>query len=74
LTLHDSLMARLDRLGPAKEVIQIGVVIGSEFSYELLRAVYLLAELGLQAALAKLTGAAQEPSPGTPSAGGCGHR
>ncbi|MBV8454429.1 MAG: AAA family ATPase, partial [Deltaproteobacteria bacterium] len=30
VTLHDSLMARLDRLGPAKEVIQIGAVIGSE--------------------------------------------
>ena len=39
-TLHDSLMARLDRMGPAKEVIQIGAVIGSEFSYELLRAVH----------------------------------
>jgi predicted ATPase len=38
-TLHDSLMARLDRLGPAKEVAQIGAVIGSEFSYELLHAV-----------------------------------
>ena len=37
-TLHDSLMARLDRLGPAKEVIQIAAVIGSEFSaYELLK-------------------------------------
>jgi tetratricopeptide (TPR) repeat protein len=39
-TLHDSLMARLDRLGPAKEVIQIGAVLGSEFSYELLQAVH----------------------------------
>ena len=39
-TLHDSLMARLDRLGPAKEVIQVGAVIGSEFSYELFHAVY----------------------------------
>ena len=29
------LMARLDRLGPAKEVAQVGAVIGSEFSYEL---------------------------------------
>jgi predicted ATPase len=34
VTLHDSLMARLDRLGPAKEVIQVGSVIGGEFSYE----------------------------------------
>jgi hypothetical protein len=35
-TLHDSLLARLDRLGPAKEVIQIGAVLGTEFSYQLL--------------------------------------
>ena len=39
-TLHASLMARLDRLGPAaKEVAQVGAVIGREFSYELLAAV-----------------------------------
>jgi class 3 adenylate cyclase/predicted ATPase len=50
-TLHDSLMARLDRLGPAKEVLQIGSVIGSEFSYELLRAVHPLTEEELQRAL-----------------------
>ena len=30
-------MARLDRLGPTKEVAQVGAVIGSEFSYELSR-------------------------------------
>ncbi len=30
-TLHDSLMARLDRLAPVKEVAQIGAVIGREF-------------------------------------------
>lgn len=35
-TLRDSLMARLDRLGPAKEIAQIGAVIGREFNYELL--------------------------------------
>src|SRR5262249_40922321 len=35
-SLHASLMARLDRLGPAKEVAQIGSVIGREFSYDLL--------------------------------------
>ena len=34
--LHASLMARLDRLGPAKEIAQIGAVIGREFPYELL--------------------------------------
>jgi class 3 adenylate cyclase/tetratricopeptide (TPR) repeat protein/ribosomal protein L40E len=56
-TLHDSLMARLDRLGPAKEVIQIGAVIGSEFSYELLRAVHPIGEAALQAALRSLADA-----------------
>jgi predicted ATPase len=38
-TLHDSLLARLDRLAPAKEVAQIGAAIGREFTYELLAAV-----------------------------------
>ena len=38
-TLHDSLMARLDRLNTAKEIAQIGAAIGREFSYELIRAV-----------------------------------
>ena len=38
-TLQQSLMARLDRLGPAREVAQIGSVIGRGFSYALLRAV-----------------------------------
>ena len=37
-TLQQSLMARLDRLGPAREVAQIGAVIGRDFSYALLRA------------------------------------
>ncbi|HEX4209392.1 MAG TPA: AAA family ATPase, partial [Candidatus Binataceae bacterium] len=39
-TLHDSLIARLDRLGPARETLQIGAILGSEFSYALLRAVH----------------------------------
>jgi len=38
-TLQDSLMARLDRLGPAKAVAQTGAVIGREFSYELVAAI-----------------------------------
>jgi predicted ATPase len=37
VTLQDSLEARLDRLGPAKEIAQIGSVIGREFRYDLLR-------------------------------------
>ena len=38
-TLQDSLMARLDRLGPAKEIAQVAAVIGQQFSYALLEAV-----------------------------------
>ena len=39
-TLHDSLIARLDRLGPARETLQLGAVLGSDFSYELLYAIH----------------------------------
>jgi predicted ATPase/class 3 adenylate cyclase len=56
-TLHDSLMARLDRLGPARVVIQIGSVIGSEFSYGLLHAVHPIPENDLQGALRSATDA-----------------
>ncbi len=56
-TLQDSLTARLDRLGTAKEVAQIGSVIGREFSYELLSAVSSLPEPDLQASLARLSDA-----------------
>src|SRR4029079_7512412 len=38
-TLHASLMSRLDRLGPAKDLAQIGAAIGREFSHELLAGV-----------------------------------
>ena len=57
VTLHDSLMARLDRLGPAKEVAQVGSVIGNEFSYELLHAVSPVPDGVLQEALRKLADA-----------------
>ncbi|MBV8451773.1 MAG: hypothetical protein JOZ29_05805, partial [Deltaproteobacteria bacterium] len=57
VTLHDSLMARLDRLGSAKELLQIGAVIGNEFSYELLRAVASIPEDHLQNFLLNLTDA-----------------
>ena len=53
-TLHDSLMARLDRLGPVKPVAQIGAAIGRDFSYALLRAVSRVPEDELQASLARL--------------------
>ena len=53
-TLQASLAARLDRLGPAKEIAQIGAVIGRDFSYELLRALTALTETRLAAALDQL--------------------
>jgi len=53
-TLYDSLMARLDRLGTAKEVAQLAAAIGKEFSYELLRAIYPLSETKLTGALNRL--------------------
>jgi class 3 adenylate cyclase len=56
-SLHASLMARLDRLGPAKEVAQIGAVIGREFSRALLAAVVRKSEPELGSALDRLIAA-----------------
>ncbi len=56
-TLHDSLMARLDRLHSVKEVAQVGAAIGREFSYSLIRAVVARDETQLQHALGELEGA-----------------
>ena len=56
-SLHASLMARLDRLGPAKEIAQIGAVLGREFSHALLAAVARKSETALQSALDRLTAA-----------------
>jgi predicted ATPase len=53
-TLQQSLTARLDRLGPAREVAQIGAVIGRDFSYRLLRAVAGTEDVPLQTALERL--------------------
>ena len=53
-TLHASLMARLDRLAPVREVAQIGAVVGREFSYELLSTVAGLPKEALEEALAQL--------------------
>ena len=47
-------MARLDRLGPAKEIAQVGAVLGREFSHELLAAVSPLNEERLQHGLKQL--------------------
>src|SRR5262249_60725047 len=55
--LHASWMARLDRLGPAKELAQIGAAIGREFTHPLLAAVVCKPEAKLQTALDRLIGA-----------------
>ncbi len=53
-TLHASLLARLDRLGPAKTLAQVAAVIGRGFSEELLRAVTRREELDLDSSLGQL--------------------
>ncbi|MBI3799917.1 MAG: AAA family ATPase, partial [Deltaproteobacteria bacterium] len=53
-TLQDSLMARLDRLAPIREIAQMGAVLGREFSYELLHTVSPLDEALLQQGLRQL--------------------
>ena len=56
-SLHASLMARLDRLGPAKELAQIGAAIGREFSHALLAAVARKPETEVLSALDRLVAA-----------------
>jgi len=53
-TLHDSLMARLDRLSTVKIVAQLGAIIGRTFAYEVLQAVVPLDEATLQQGLRQL--------------------
>jgi class 3 adenylate cyclase/predicted ATPase len=65
-SLHASLMARLDRLGSAKDIAQIGAVIGREFSHVLLAAVTRKEEMVLRAALDDLTEAGLLFRQGTP--------
>jgi class 3 adenylate cyclase/predicted ATPase len=65
-TLHDSLMARLDRLAPVKEVAQIGAAIGREFSHELLAAVASMPSDRLEDALAQLCRSELVSCRGTP--------
>jgi predicted ATPase len=56
-TLHDLLLARLERAAGNFEVVQLAAVVGREFSYELLQAVAPCAEEALQRELAKLVDA-----------------
>ena len=56
-TLQQSLAARLDRLGPAREVAQVGAVLGRDFVYPLLRDIAEIDEPALQASLERLADA-----------------
>jgi predicted ATPase len=56
-TLHDSLMARLDRLAPVKAVAQLGATLGRTFAYDLLQAVAPFEEVVLQHGLQQLVAA-----------------
>ncbi len=65
-TLRDSLMARLDRFAPVKEIAQIGAAIGREFSYELIAAVAPMNPAALDSALAQLADSGLAFRRGTP--------
>jgi class 3 adenylate cyclase/tetratricopeptide (TPR) repeat protein len=65
-TLRDSLMARLDRFMPVKEIAQIGAAIGREFSYELIAAVAPMTQAQLDDALARLSDSGLAFRRGTP--------
>ncbi|MGH8634523.1 MAG: hypothetical protein ACRET7_10375, partial [Burkholderiales bacterium] len=65
-TLRDSLMARLDRYMPVKEIAQIGAAIGREFSFELISAVAPLSPTQLDTSLAQLTDSGLAFRRGTP--------
>jgi predicted ATPase len=65
-TLQDSLMARLDRPGPARDLSQLDAVLGREVSYGVLRAVVPLDEATMQHGLARLVDAELLYQPGLP--------
>jgi class 3 adenylate cyclase/predicted ATPase len=65
-TLHASLLARLDRLAPTREVAQIGAALGRSFSHELIAAVAHMPQQKLDEALEQLVGAELVFRRGTP--------
>src|SRR5205085_163136 len=65
-TLHGSLLARLDRLAPVRELAQIGAALGRQFSHELICAVASLPEQQLEDGLARLVSAELIFRQGTP--------
>jgi predicted ATPase len=66
VTLRDSLMARLDRFMPVKEIAQIGAAIGREFSYELIAAVTPMPQAQLDDGLVRLSESGLAFRRGTP--------
>jgi class 3 adenylate cyclase/tetratricopeptide (TPR) repeat protein len=66
MTLHTSLLARLDRLAPTREVAQIGAALGRRFSHELISAVATMPKQQLDDALAQLVDAQLIFRRGTP--------
>ncbi len=65
-TLHASLLARLDRLAPTREIAQIGAAIGRSFSHELISAVAQMPQQQVDDALGQLVGAELIFRRGTP--------
>jgi predicted ATPase len=65
-SLHASLLARLDRLAPTREVAQIGAALGRQFSHELISAVAMMPQPQLDDALAQLVHAELIYRRGTP--------
>jgi class 3 adenylate cyclase len=65
-TLHASLLARLDRLAPVREVAQIGAALGRQFSHELISAIAPMSQKQLDNALAQLVSAELMYRRGTP--------
>jgi predicted ATPase len=65
-TLHGSLLARLDRLAPTRELAQIGAALGRQFSYELIRAVAQMPQQQLDESLTQLLRAELVFQHGTP--------
>jgi tetratricopeptide (TPR) repeat protein len=65
-SLQASLLARLDRLAPVREVAQVGAALGRQFSHELIAAVAPMSEPQLEDALAQLVGAELIYRRGTP--------
>ncbi len=65
-TLQASLLARLDRLAPVRELAQIGAALGRQFSHELISAVAAMPQLQVDDSLAQLVGAELIYRRGTP--------